>query len=617
MSTSHANLPERPTVIIAHLRGCDELARAILMRCDVDIVTMYEEVAPAMAEMGIPHRSLWSFLEGEQAKHAVMEGTLRADILKDRMAAGALPAIDGLTTETVAEASRRMHDRLRSDLANETLIIRAVRACTAQTDLRLAVVPQDIGRDAKTLTVGARRLGVPVLHLLHGYLSGSVNLLDEALASHVAVYSEAAKTLSESLNTPPDAIHVTGNPYWDDFLQPPEPTLRPKAFRVSGLQEFEPVVVLSLSYAFRLSEIGLRNPKFAVELLDAMLDALGEVTKKHPETQVLIRPHPNWRSFIADVESRAKLRGLTRFFVDLELPTQAALAMADLVICTQSNFGIEALMQGVPVINADIESITGGIFSEGLGRLFQDDDAVVNVKSEAELAPAIESMLYDFHARRGVLQRREETLCRLNCSMLPDNTDQFGEVAAEIIMEPNAADAVCPSEALRGFVLPLIPDHAQRIGLIAGDDEWRASIEKKDCSVIDIAENDEEVDCVVVCDPAASDTSHDVFKKAERHARAGGSVVFFANHARHLEAVEAFDAGAWCPERPGADRADGFHGFSLLGLHIALSRAGLVAAAMRPMRTVSLEPRAHDDLTDPSIEGWAVQAILRTDSAGT
>jgi len=670
----------KPAVLFMHARGCDEMADGLLRRADTEIIVGYEEVRPYVEAKGLPCRTLWSFLTSEASKKAMIEGAFRGAAVMDAFDAGLFrnlyPQYDDAFWERIRE---KVVARLEDDFVHETMFIDALRACANQCDLRLVVVPQDICRDTKTVTLAAKRLGIPTLHLLHAFPYGATNLLDDIYADYIAVYSELAADIYQGFGAPRDRIFITGNPYWDKFLRPPDPALRARAFKTSGLNPNRPVIVYAITYDYSLSEISGKHTNYCRDTVAATLPILGGICRDRPETQVVIRPHPNVPWHIPDIEAQAQDAGITHVWVDKELPPFASIAMADLVLCTQSNFGLEALMQGVPVINLAIDEICEKLFKEGLGPLFRKGDAVRTITEIPDIRPAVESLLFDPQARNALLEKRHDTIVRYNGFNDDRSSDRFTDLLLNLVKQiplvsqgevawpsrpcitgrmpgatssrhthPPLADPCFadrggmafqamnhgqdaratsrppyssafgrplvspkPIDRYENLELPLcetLPESAKTVAATGvGANHVLAEVQHRGLKGV---END--ADAAIIAEPVVATSRYETLLD-DGVSRLGenGTLIFYAPHARSEEGRDAFDRGAWATPRPQHEHAHAVSGWTERGLRVALSRAGLVAGELRPIRLNAA------DTKQGAIQGWVVTTTRRPDEGTT
>ena len=180
-----------------------------------------------------------------------------------------------------------------------------------------------------------------------------------------------------------------------------------------GLDPGRPIVALALTRGGRLSVATLNNPDFDLHSAHAALNAVALVAHRHPDWQVFLRPHPGELSRVGRLLARAQGLGLPAMYVD-HGPAHECLAAADVLVCTESNLGIEAILWQKPVVNVVLDVIPARVFEEGLGPLFTEDDAVLIARNEPQIADAVEAALTDAGTRRRLLDARPASIRRFN-----------------------------------------------------------------------------------------------------------------------------------------------------------------------------------------------------------
>jgi len=611
----------KPAVLLTHLRSCDEMAESLLLHADVDIIVAYDEVLPYFESRGVPCKRLFDFLSETRSQRAVVEAAVRFDALRHRFNEEVMerywPHWDAGLRQRVAE---RLIEQMKGDLYQETTFVEALRSCAAQTDLRLIIVPQDICRDTKTMAMVARRLGIPVLHLLHAFPYGADNLHEECYADAIAVFSERARDLYRGFGVPEDRIVVTGNPYWDNFWRPPRPGLREKGFEASGLDPKQPVIVVGLTYPHQLSAISAAHPDYVRQTCEATLDALGTLCRKYPEWQVILRPHPNVPAHIEDLDDKAHSAGIQHVWVDSKLASTTVCSMASLVMCTQSNLGIEAMFLGVPVINLVLEEFAQPVFAEGMGPLFVDEDAILSVWRVGDIAPAIEGLMRDPKERDALLNKRKDTILRYNGFLDGRSSERFTALARKMMNMPlESLPKTDRFEAWEGPLAQAVPDDASRVLLLGRFTRSLAgAVEVAVPSARVLAGRDGAAvaqagfDVVVLADPLTPDSrSQDEIEAAAQWLAPGGGLIACAQHGAYADAVESLNAAAWAPPRPGAECATQLHGFSRQGLEMVFSRAGFDIREWLPRVNIAMVENIECSAHEQAIEGWVVRAVKR------
>lgn len=554
----------RPAVLLFHSRSCDELAADLLRYGDFDIVVAYESVMPLLAARGVPHSWLFDDLPHERRQRILHAAAARAQEAIARFEASQRPRWPAWGEGHWEALRRHVLSRLQDDFMNEAVFIEALRACASRRDLRLIIVPQDICRDTKAVTLEANRLGIPVLHLLHGFPNGAVNLQNEFYADRLAAFSGRVAGMYESMGLGRSRIAITGNPYWDGFLRPMRPGWRQRALERTGLEDGRPTIVLAITYTHALSEVSARYPDYVREMAQFALDELGRLFRGHPDWQLLIRPHPHMANHVPDLEGKARAAGIERVWVDTTLPPQAALSLASLVICTQSNLGIEGLLLGVPAIDLVLRDLAQPVYDEGLGPLYWPEDAIWKVSERADFAPAVEALMTGPEAADRLFARREATIAAFNGYLDPVSSGRFSRHAVSLMSYPPRKANAAPDP--ESWAAPLAESVAREalapVSVEGTHAEWlRAALESRGVSV----------------EPAAGAVVLAQRIEAQRliPAARAGQTLFACAAGVGPDARALLGEGAWAPVRRGPwERADDLAGFGIQALDRALCVKG-------------------------------------------
>jgi hypothetical protein len=427
-------MPNSPTVILALTRGIEVIADALLQQRDLELVALYDHAADALERNGIPCTKLSSFHTEERLRRADAEANRRnAEIVSVFDLDSVWREYPDFDRPTWLEISKSVQELSAENLFQSIALLDALETCMAQRDVRLVIVPQDICRETKALVLAAKRHGIPSLHLLHGFPYGATNMHDDRYAGVIAVYSERARAIYEGFGFPKEKIVITGNPEWDIFMHPFTPTARRGFCDKLRLDPARPIIVYALTYGHELSATSVRYADYVERTTDAVLKAFSELASIHADWQFCLRPHPNDPRSPRDLPERAAEAGCNAITIDRELPSYASAVIADVMVCSQSNLGIEALFLGKPVVNVVIEELGGPVFREGMGPLFLADDAVLHVTCEDGLAPTIATALEDKAARRELRTKRITSVERFNGRADGHAAHRFSRVALKMM----------------------------------------------------------------------------------------------------------------------------------------------------------------------------------------
>lgn len=586
----------KPAVLLTLLRGIERLAESLLDRADIEIVTLYDATIPYLRERGIPCRPLSEFVSESQRDRIAKETKRRAEVVAGAVSSDSWrhywreyddATFLSLRTEVLRD--------LQKNFLDEITLIESVRRCADVTDLRLVVVHQDICRDTKTVVQAGLRLGIPAFHLAHGFPYGgvnSINMRDPSLSNIIAVYSERLRDMYESFGVPPDRIVVTGNPEWDVFSRPPMLNQREQICAKVGLDPTRPIVTYALTYIDRLSPPSLIHASYVDRITETVVDAFGTLSRAHPGWQFILRPHPNDPDAPAYLRELAERAGLAAYFVDNVTNSLSCVTMSDVLVCTHSNMGIEAILAGKPVVNCVLGEYCPGVFEEGVGPLFLTEDAVIPASTAEQIGPAVESALLDPDTHRWFIAARPATIQRFNYLNDGKAMDRVCDVILD--MMDTGPFLVTPPNRFADFERVMAVAAVECIGmtgsptlspiLIAGDAAPHvARIAARLCPGIDphtassITDEDLSRDVIILSDPLPETDKAARLLSAARAALAdGGHLIACARHGGSIEAFETLRSGEWSPPRSDADPPSSLWQFTWNALENLLDAAGLI-----------------------------------------
>ena len=261
---------------------------------------------------------------------------------------------------------------------------------------RVAVTYAEAGGWGRALALEARRRGVPLAGLQHGFIYRHwLNYRhepDEMVSpadgsgdagfprpTKTLVFDEyAAQHLTEAARFPREAIAVTGSPRLDALVAEAAalaPEAIERARRDAGAHAGEPLVAIVSKY----TEIRSHLP--------ALLAALREL----PDARAVIKTHP--------AETPAPYEEATAAVPNVRvLPASAPLApllrAAQLIVTVNSTVAVDGLVLGVPALAIGLpNNLTP----------FVDARAMAGTTAGHEIAPALRRLLYD----RGFRQQLE------------------------------------------------------------------------------------------------------------------------------------------------------------------------------------------------------------------
>jgi tetratricopeptide (TPR) repeat protein len=467
----------------------------------------------------------------------------------------------------------------------EIVAIDIVRRIVGETDLRLVFVPEDVCRDTRTTITAAQRLGIPSLHLLHGFPYGTTNAHDVVTANVVAAYSLRAKQIYESFGAQPERVVVTGNPLWDVYAQPPMPGWKERICAEMEIDPTRPIIEYALTNTHPFSAVSLEWPTFHIDTAAIVLDAFASLARRHADWQFLIRPHPGDFSTHERLAACAGDKGLTGLRIDTQLPYDAV-TVADVMLCTHSNLGIEAMLFGKSVINVALDGMAEGVFEEGMGPLFLEDDAVLWARTPADIVLKTEAALLDGAVREGLLDARPSSIERFNYANDGEATERVCTLSLEMMEHPDRfMDPLCRYPELEPAMARNVPKDAKTILVMGRAAEHVAGAVSSVRPDVDVtmdgtASTGGTFDAVLLADPLPhGSAAEETLSRALARTCDGGSIVAAFRDGARKEAAQDLAAGRWVPARRHGEPPSNVGQFCRQGVEVMLSRCDLELAS--------------------------------------
>ncbi|MCP4642447.1 MAG: hypothetical protein GY851_18525 [bacterium] len=617
----------KPAILLCMVRGIDYIAKALLERADVELICLHDCSADELERQGIANRRLNAFITDDVCQRAVASAESRgsavaralheADLSANCAAAGPLPA---------EPVNRHLATVLQRDFPEEILLVDMVRRVACETDLRLIVTPEDICRDTRAIVSAAQRIGVPTLHVLHGYPAGTNHAHDSITADVIAVFSERAKRLYESFGTRPEQVVVTGNPFWDIHSRPPRPDHKEAACAAMGLDPGRPIIEYALTNGTRFSAESVARVNYHLESADVVLQAFTELSRNHPDWQFVLRSHPSEAPQAEQLAARARDAGVDGIHVDLG-SAHDAITVVDVLLCTHSNMGIEAILHGKPVINVAIDDILGQLYVEGMGPLFLEDDAVLWARSWDEVGPMVEAALQDEETKDRLLALRPGSIERFNYRNDGNATERMVDLALAMLAHPGKfCQPLTRFPEFEPGLARLVPEAAGQV-LVVG----RGATHTSDavCALRPGARveshaqfagvnPDRLYDAVVLSEPVAHDGAAETLVcAARRHLAPGALLVMAFQNGRNPEAAVDYAEGRWVPPWPGFESPNEVGQTSWPGVELLMSRCDLQIEAHTALPFspgASAGPGQHNGIDQA--RAWIVSARARPREAG-
>lgn len=570
----------KSSILVCLIRDIHVVAEALLERRDVEIVTFFEQASILLERRGVPHMRLDSVVTPGLQEQAMDEAVARIRGVEATLQGALAAAWPDYSHERRAALQAEVSNAIRRDFAEEVVTIGALRRLSCEKDLRLVIVPEDISRDTRTVVEAARRLRIPSLHLLHGYMCGTTNCHNMINADCVAAYSAMAKAMYVSYGARPENVFVTGNPPWDVYAGPPLPRTREQFCAGNGLDPARPVVEYSLTAAHRFSAVSTLHPRFHLQTAEAVIKAFAALAPRHRDWQFALRPHPYEPETHAELLAMAAAAGVP-VCLDLQPPYDCA-ASVDLLLVTHSNLGAEAVLAGKPVINVAIDAVGGPVFNEGVGQLMLEEDAVLWARTEEEIAPAIEAAMLDEQIRNQLRARRPWTIAHFNHANDGRACERFCDAAFKVMDHPERyLRPVCRYAEYERALAAATPHAAPAVAVVgtAAEAVKNSLLAAGHGGRIDAARHvdtaDIAADALVLSDPLDTACGAEALLRCATVRFSDKTVLIAAfRNAETAEATRTRADGNWAPPRPGGDPPSDVHGYTRASLEALLHRSG-------------------------------------------
>lgn len=425
----------KPAIILNMMgqRGVKAVAKAILEKVDVEFITM-EPISSYLANEGIPQKFYGQYVPDNdegitsevQRRLELFESTVNENTFREQY-----PFFDDISWKQVLQ---RLRDVVHREMLNNMITMEATRRCAANNDLRLVVSSEDVLPVTRTMIATAKELGIPSLHIIHSVPSGQITTHPASTSTYVATYSEFTKKKYESLGIPGKDILVTGNPAWDRLVRPPLPKHRIQLCEKLGLDPNEPVITYAWTHFTTWTVELAARPKVHIHHAEAVLNAFIELSKKHPTWQFAMRPRPYAETdkIVENMLVRAKDQGLENIFFDKQ-PPYDCLVLSDVLVSTESNMNIEAILLGKQSVCVNLPEYWGDALQEGFGELFDERDAAIKVDKADDIASAIESAILDPEIHDRFYEARNYSIDKFNRNNAGRAVDNVARAIAAIV----------------------------------------------------------------------------------------------------------------------------------------------------------------------------------------
>ena len=389
---------DKPYALFSYLRRNLTLAKALYESGSFNLVIEKSEESDHeyLRASGIDYENFNNYLDDE-IKEKYTKRTSRLLPLWqgafDSPSFRAQFVLDGI--DYFNEVKDILEDIFKEQFISAILCIEAIKKLASSRNLSLVILWIDYSPVHRAMSLCARNLGIPVLHVPHSV--HGVDVMNEKIcADRVAVFGEYSRRLYLDKGNNEENIVVTGNPEWDKFFCLNKMLDKDELSKKFGLDPERPAVMFATFWD--AGALYVKDSSFLEEFYRSLLKDFKYLKEKHG-VQPIIKIHPldwerrPWYRKIAAEE------GMEDIIIEWKY-VEELLLLSDLVICRGSNIGFEALLLGKAVIN--------------YGTLFDEDKAVIVINDFRQIGEVIEDALFNEKVRRELSKRRVDAIREYN-----------------------------------------------------------------------------------------------------------------------------------------------------------------------------------------------------------
>ena len=280
-------------------------------------------------------------------------------------------------------------------------------AMAGPENIRLLLLRSDLSHPDRALALAARLRGIPSLHVMHGNPRAAL-VAAEVAADLAAIYGPATGEWFAQFGIAPGRIAITGNPPWDGLGAPGSVPTREEALTRLKLDPALKTVMFAGTWAGNMNAYDLLDKDWPWFYFLRTLDAIDEL-RRQEDLQLIFKPHPATTSIdlLARHQQEIETRGVRwASIVGHAEPWQ--LAHSDVIVCVESNIGIEGMLVNSPVINLRFSIPV----RDTTDQLFGADDAVITVTRPEDLPQALGGALFDSNVAQRMAQLRPASVYR-------------------------------------------------------------------------------------------------------------------------------------------------------------------------------------------------------------
>ncbi|MDQ7991052.1 MAG: hypothetical protein REI45_00055 [Propionicimonas sp.] len=367
-----------------------------------------------------------------------------AEALRGHLAGWEPEGVDPVGRELLR---RLVAERMDAELPAAVMVLQSLAAARACYDIRLYATTEDITARGRLVAGWAASHKIPSLHLAHSIALADPYTVHARLgADKLAVYGARGAEGYLDLGVAPDRIVVTGNPAWDGYaaLAGRRPQLRAELDQEYGLDPTLPLVVFGTTWMGHMT--GLEPPGDTnAASLRAFLAACEELGRSGVRVNAVIKDRPanTSRGEATLTELLAEGEPKLQRYVRCTAHTREFAVAADVMVGVDSNYLVEAMLVGTPVVNLVAEGLAI------LGPTFDEESGVVEAEP-AELAGSIRRLLEDPGFRAARLAQAAARIGYYNRGGLDgQSARRVGEVMAAMAVPPPESPSAGPVRRIR------------------------------------------------------------------------------------------------------------------------------------------------------------------------
>lgn len=389
------------------------LARLLAKEYGFDLILTGTQSLPALRSEGIECETF--SVRATSTGDPRVEAVQRAKELVKGDWVPSLPPGVAAAPERLLEV---MAEGAQGQFESAILLHEALSQLHQVSPVSLLVVNEDVTWSTKTAVLTARALGIPSLVVSHG-MPALWNVHDRIYGDVMAVHGRREADWYIANGNDPARLVVTGTPFWDEHYA--EMPAREDLCRSLNLDPLRPVVTYATTWVNDLSLVN--DPAAVATSADVLLRAVGSLQERD-EVQLVVKLHPGDPRLQQTAETFLR-RGAELGVTIAGLYTSGlreVLTVSDVLLCEDSNAGVEALIHGKPVISLRTEP--------GAGMLFLDEDPVLVAHDAEELARLLDQALYDLGTRACLRDRRLRVLSDFSAGADGQSARRIARLAA-------------------------------------------------------------------------------------------------------------------------------------------------------------------------------------------